>query len=92
MADRLTTSAKSIEEDLAALREDLKNLTASVASIAKSKTGELRDEIGVRADRAVETGRQAAESVQDAVRERPVTSVCLAFGIGVIIGHILDRR
>lgn len=92
MADRLTTSAKSIEEDLAALREDLKNLTASVAGIAKSKTGELRDEIGVRADRAVETGRQAAESVQDAVRERPVTSVCLAFGIGVIIGHILDRR
>ena len=92
MADRTASAARSIEEDLAALREDVRKLSASLAGLAREKTGELRDEIGVRTDRAVETGRQAAESVQDAVRERPVTSVCIAFGIGVMLGHLLDRR
>jgi len=92
MADRVATSAKSIEEDLVALREDLKNLTVSVAALAKEKTGALRDELGERTDQALASGRQAAESMQEAVRESPVTSMCVAFGIGVVIGHLLDRR
>jgi len=92
MADRVAGSAKSIEDDLAALREDLKALSASVAGLAKEKGGELRAELGAQADKAMATGRQATENVQDAVRERPMTSVFVAFGVGVLIGHLLDRR
>ena len=54
--------------------------------------GALKDELGVRSDQAMASGRQAAESMQDAVRERPMTSMCVAFGIGILIGHLLDRR
>jgi ElaB/YqjD/DUF883 family membrane-anchored ribosome-binding protein len=92
MADRVTESTKSIEEDLAALRADLKALTASVAGLAKEKGDELRADIGARADQAAAAGRQATENVQDAVRERPITSVFAAFGVGILIGHLLDRR
>jgi len=92
MADRAVSAAKSIEDDLASLREDLKSLSVSVAALAKEKSGALRDELGERADQALASGRQAAENVQDAVRESPMTSMCVAFGIGVVIGHLLDRR
>ena len=92
MADRVTGATKSIEEDLAALREDLKTLSASVAGLAKEKGGEFRAELGARAEKVAASGRQATESVQDTVRERPITSVLAAFGVGVLIGHLLDRR
>jgi ElaB/YqjD/DUF883 family membrane-anchored ribosome-binding protein len=92
MADRTAAAARSIEDDLAALRDDVKNLSASIAALARQKTGEVKDELGYRTDQALETGRQAAETVQDAVKERPMTSVCIAFGIGVMIGHLLYRR
>jgi ElaB/YqjD/DUF883 family membrane-anchored ribosome-binding protein len=92
MVDRTVSAAKSIEEDLASLREDIKNLSASVTALAKEKAGNLRDDLGERADQALANGREAAESMQDAVRERPMTSMCVAFGVGVVIGHLLDRR
>jgi ElaB/YqjD/DUF883 family membrane-anchored ribosome-binding protein len=92
MADRASDSARAIEEDIAALREDLKTLTASVAGLAKEKGDNLRADLGAKADKAMASGREAAESMQDAVRERPMTSVFVAFGVGVLIGHLLDRR
>ena len=92
MADRAPSAAKSIEEDLASLRQDLKSLSESMTALAKEKSGALRDELGERADQALASGRHVAENMQDAVRERPMTSMCVAFGIGVVIGHLLDRR
>jgi len=92
MADRETASAKSIEEDLAALRADLKTLSANVAGLLKGKGEALRSELGDQVDKATASGRKAAENVQDAVRERPMTSVCVAFGVGMLIGHLIDRR
>jgi len=85
-------SAKSIEDDLAQLRADLKALTANVAGLAKEKGGEMKAELGAQAEKAMASGRQAAENMQDAVRERPMTSVFVAFGVGILIGHLLDRR
>ena len=98
MADQTTTrgregrTGRSIEDDIAALRDDLKILTSDVASLAKEKRDTMRADIGAKADKAIESGRQAAENMQDAVRERPMTSVFVAFGIGILIGHLLDRR
>lgn len=99
MAERATAAAnlgndstRSVEEDLAALRADLKALTESVSSLAKDKGDEVRAKISDTADRAVELGKQTAESMQDTVRERPITSVAIAFGVGMLIAHLLDRR
>jgi len=92
MADRAAGSARTIEEDIAALREDLKALSANVAGLAKEKGENLRAGLESQAERVAASGRQAAESMQDTVRERPMTSVFVAFGVGVLIGHLLDRR
>lgn len=90
--NRSNDSARSVEDDLAALRADLRALTESVSGLAKDKGDEVRAKIADSADRAVASGRQTAETMQETVRERPMTSVAIAFGVGMLIAHLLDRR
>lgn len=90
--DRSSDSTRSVEEDLAALRADLKALTESISELAKDKGDAVRAKLSETADRAVASGKQTAETMQETVRERPITSVAIAFGVGMLIGHLWDRR
>lgn len=90
--DRSNNAAQSVDEDLAALRADLKALKESIADLAKDKSDEVRAKLSETADRAVASGKQSAETMQETVRERPITSVAIAFGVGMLIAHLLDRR
>ena len=93
MAERTTTNASnSLDADLAALREDLKSLASTVSELSKSKSEDIKQQFGASVDKAVERGRDAADSFQETVKQRPVTSVLMALGVGMVIGHLLDRR
>jgi ElaB/YqjD/DUF883 family membrane-anchored ribosome-binding protein len=98
MADRATTtersnaSTRTVEEDIAALRADLKSLTATISGMAKDKSDDVRAKLSETADKAIATGRETTENFQDTVRDRPITSVAIAFGVGMLIAHLLDRR
>lgn len=93
MADRNTgAQAKSLEDDMEALRRDLKSLASTVGDLGKAKSEDVKEQVGATVDKAVERGREAADTVQEAVRQRPVASVLTAFGVGLLIGHLLDRR
>jgi len=99
MADRATATtnrsndtARSVDDDLAALRADLKALRDSISDLAYDTRDEVRAKISETADRAVALGKQKAETMQETVRERPMTSVAIAFGVGMLIAHLLDRR
>lgn len=92
MANQAAGSKRTIEEDIAALRKDIKTLSTNVAGLAKEKGESLRTSLGSQADRVAASGRKAAENAEATVRERPMTSVCVAFGIGLLTGHLLDRR
>ena len=39
-----------------------------------------------------ETGSAALEEVEHQVRERPMTSVLTALGVGFVVGMLLSRR
>jgi ElaB/YqjD/DUF883 family membrane-anchored ribosome-binding protein len=90
--NRSDDSARSVDEDLAALRADLRALKESISDLAKDKGDEVRTKISETADKAVASGKQTAETMQETVRERPMTSVAIAFGVGLLIAHLLDRR
>lgn len=44
------------------------------------------------AHKARETGTAALEEVEHQVRERPLTSVLTALGVGFVVGMLLSRR
>lgn len=86
-------------DGIAKLRKDVEHLRSDVAALLDSfeEAG-----IGVRHD-AVNRARQTGESLREGaeelqrqaeakITERPFTSVLTAFGLGFLIGMILDRR
>jgi ElaB/YqjD/DUF883 family membrane-anchored ribosome-binding protein len=40
---------------------------------------------------AKDQGRQALDDLADRIEERPVSSVLIAFGVGVLLGRLFDR-
>lgn len=90
--DRNNAAGNTVEDDLAALRADLKSLTATISGLAKDKSDNVRAKLGETADKAIASGKQTTENIQDTVRDRPITSVAIAFGVGMLIAHLLDRR
>lgn len=86
-------------DDLASLRKDVEQLQTDVASLLgslKSMGIERGREAVGRARQTGEVLRTEAEEMQRrAEREigaRPFTSVLTAFGLGFLIGMLLDRR
>ncbi|MCB9849880.1 MAG: hypothetical protein H6817_04170 [Phycisphaerales bacterium] len=93
MSDTMTTTAakNDLASDLNALKKDLANLRSDFAGIAGG--------IGHRAkDRAVELGDSVQSAVKSSlseaesrVQERPLTSVLVAFGAGVLVAKLLGK-
>lgn len=97
--DDIGVLKKDIDELRSALNTLTRDLRSAVDANAKSasaKAGEKLDE--VRRDAAdiahkvADRGRESAEAVADAVKERPLQSLLVAFGIGLLLSRLLDRR
>jgi ElaB/YqjD/DUF883 family membrane-anchored ribosome-binding protein len=88
-----------VDDELEKLRRDLDQLRGDILSLTET----FRD-IGLEKGRAaMEKAKRTGASVRseaDALRaradrgieERPITSVLTSFGIGFLVGMLLDRR
>jgi len=93
MPDGATTKENAnLRDDLDALRKDVAKLSEDVRSIAGDRIGAARDRARDTANWARERGEAAANEVGHRIEERPLTSVAVAFGVGMVIGRLLDRR
>ena len=90
-----TDSAKSTDDlraDLDKMRADLAALMDSVGKFASDSGRE-----GVRAFDSVRTRAQAQatqslESIEHQIAAKPLTSVLVAFAVGMLFGKLMDRR
>jgi ElaB/YqjD/DUF883 family membrane-anchored ribosome-binding protein len=84
-----------IKDDLVKLREDIAKLTASFKDVTsetvRDRVGALRGRIDEIAGDARAQGRHAMDELADHIEERPLTSVLIAFGVGVLLGRLFDR-
>ena len=94
-----TADMERIKADLAKLREDFGDLFDSAMALGKDSAGTAREKLAAgvvelkkAAAVAKEKGQVVVEGAQDKIRERPLTSVLIAFGLGVLIAKLLDRR
>lgn len=92
-------AANEINEDLENLKRDIQQLRSDVASMAKSLkslTAATGEEAYQRAEALGQAARRRAAAMEEQlgqeINERPLTSVLAAFGIGFLIGKILDGR
>ena len=90
---------KALRQDLDEVRGDLRALLEAIHSDGSGQYDSLKQALHEKADRvrdrmgrAAEAGRGAAVDVEHKIEEHPLTSVAVALGAGVILGHLLGRK
>lgn len=93
----------AIKSDLAQARSDFSALLRDLVEAGKAEGSDAKarieaaihdrlDQIGEGLASVQRSGKQRVEDLQDKIEERPLTSVALAFGVGLLLGNIFGRR
>jgi ElaB/YqjD/DUF883 family membrane-anchored ribosome-binding protein len=105
-AAELRRQASTIKDDLSLLKSDLASMVRELVEGGKGEAGEARArleaEIKTRiehleeaathlADRARSTGKDAIASIEREAKDRPLQTLGIALGVGVLVGLILKR-
>ena len=95
----MSKQTQAISNDMGQLAEDARALMDATADVAGEKVEEARKRLaaalgsckemyGCARDKAVE----GAEAADRAVHEHPYQAIGIAFGVGVLLGHLASRR
>lgn len=92
--------AKDLDAEIAALREDVAAITATLGDIVKHRADGAKSEARKIRRRAEQQGEDAIESAHEGfeaaegefksmIREKPIASVLIAAGVGYVLSKIL---
>lgn len=86
----LQAELDSLKQELGTIRADLAELKGPVKNIALALKENLAEALGVGLEKAKCTGKKAVEAVETTVEDKPLQSVLVAFGVGLLLGKLLD--
>ena len=85
----------TLKDDLAKLRADVASLSATLRDVTSDTVHEqvdaIRGRINSLTDSAKVEGQQRLDELTERIEERPLTSVLIAFGVGILLGRLFDR-
>lgn len=76
---------ENLKEDLANLRKDLKSMADSLLHQGKDKAREAKETVS-------DTYEHSLDSMQRFIKEKPVTSLGIAFGVGAVLSLLFCRK
>jgi ElaB/YqjD/DUF883 family membrane-anchored ribosome-binding protein len=79
------TAAGDVEDNVAALRADISNLSESVKRLAKEQLGATAEEVQDKA-------KEKLGDLEAAIRRNPSQAALIAAGLGFVFGLILSRE
>ncbi len=93
----------SIKGDIVALQEDLGTALKDLVAAGKGEAGAVKDKLEAqvrerleslsdKADELASRGKKAMHSLEQHIEEKPLQSVGIAVGVGLLIGVLLSRR
>jgi ElaB/YqjD/DUF883 family membrane-anchored ribosome-binding protein len=84
-----------VKDDLVKLREDIAKLSNALKDVTSETVHDQVNHLKSRFDtitgEAWEHSREALDDLTDRIEERPLASVLIAFGVGLLLGRLLDR-
>jgi ElaB/YqjD/DUF883 family membrane-anchored ribosome-binding protein len=104
MAERdLQKDVDAVKEDLVKLRSDIAELTQRLIDTGRSEVSTARNRVRAEArnlgrelretlNDTGERGVRTVESVEQLLTDRPLVSILAAFGLGLLVGKLLQRR
>lgn len=84
-------SSEQLQEEMHTLREDLRKVQGDLQQIAESAVSWGRESYEQARDVASHRMETGMDQVEQYVRQRPITMVLTAFGIGLLMGAIFRR-
>jgi ElaB/YqjD/DUF883 family membrane-anchored ribosome-binding protein len=85
----------AVKDDLAKLRSDIANLSNALKELTSETVHERIDSLRGGIDRLTDDAklqsREALDGLTDRIEERPLTSILVAFGVGLLLGRLFDR-
>ena len=95
--------ASELAADVAQLKEDVKKLSASIMELGRDgleaaqkggakQLGAWREDVDDLATSLKKQGRHQLAVVEDQMHERPLLTLAAAFGVGLLVSRLFDRR
>ncbi len=81
----LSADVQALRADLGRLKDDLRSMGGSLADDARNRARSAKDAAADKLDGSV-------GAVQNQIEDRPFTSVLIAFGVGMLLGKLLDSK
>lgn len=84
--------AAAIRDDLTVLKDDAMKMGTDAAASAREALRHGRDSVSGVSHSATDSVKEYYKTACTTVRERPLTSIAITLGVGVVIGRLLGRR
>lgn len=82
----------SLADGMGQLKDDASNMAKTAVKTAQAGMTEVKETARRSLTAAKRTGTEHLEAIADKVSDRPLTSLALAVGVGVLIGMVMSRR
>lgn len=90
--DELNKDLVQLKKDLAALRDDIGTLTGTIKSAGTKQAEVAYGHVREQGEHLRQKGEDAVDSIARSIDERPMTSVLTAFGVGLLVGVMVNQR
>jgi ElaB/YqjD/DUF883 family membrane-anchored ribosome-binding protein len=94
--DTIKEHVEALRTELALLTKHVKGLSSAALQRAQTAGALKIEELGADLERAADTLRQHGQAsvaqLEGTIRERPLLSLLAAFGAGMLIARLLERR
>lgn len=82
---------QDLQAQLDTLREDFSELTKTMKTMSTDYAREGQQKVRDGAQQAKAQAAQGLDQAKQEVEARPYTSMAVAFGVGLVVGKLLDR-
>lgn len=89
--DESENTSEELKAEFASLREDISKITETLRRLSDEQVEDGRERTRRAANRTRERVNQAVGAVEGEIQHYPLTSLATAFGVGFIVGKLLDR-
>jgi ElaB/YqjD/DUF883 family membrane-anchored ribosome-binding protein len=88
----MVSEADTLRKDVDELKAALNNVAKDVSKLGKTYAAEQASKVREGAYELGEKGQQSAEALGNVVREHPLQSLLVSFGVGVIVSQLIRKR
>jgi ElaB/YqjD/DUF883 family membrane-anchored ribosome-binding protein len=92
MASATETDIQALQEQLQQLRGDFAALSGTLKDLARHGIGEAAQRASIPGERAWAEVKRQADVVSQEIEERPIASALTAFGVGLVLGVLVNSR